>query len=223
MIFFGNDRDFSRLVALPDGPGRLQTGNTASQDEILSVCVVLITAACVTCGDKVLGTYAADRAYFQGRIENSAADQALDQLMSAFCRLLLLFFEKDTAEIVTKIIRIRELIVVRFEADAEAVQDLQADLFESLNEVRNALTGPTVASESGSKSSLVDRRIHAESQAVNRLQSLAEDGGRAEQITVCRRHIRSQIGLVIKYQIIAVNFRSGIFDALRDHLRELFR
>ena len=221
MVFLGKDGDGSGPVALADRPGCFQSCDSSAQHEILSVRVILIAGAGIARGHKVLRTDAADRAGFNGSVKNCAADQALDQLRSALGRLLLLFLEKDTSEIVSEIVGILELGGIGLKTDPETVQDIQTDLLQAFDDVRDAFSGPAVASERGSQSSLEDRGIHAESQVVDRLQGLAENGGRAEQISVRSCHIRSQAGLVVKDQVIAVNLRAGILNAPGDRFREL--
>ena len=223
MFLLRNHDDRAGLITLSDCAGRFESGNSASQDKIILIRIFLIPCPGFPCRDKVFRTYAADRTFLDGGVEDRAAYKALDKCSGALRSLLLLFlFEKDTSEVIAEIIGIRQLIGIGFKADPEAVQNTETDLFESLDNMRHALSGPSVASECGGQSSLKYRRIHTQGQVVYRLQSLAQDRGRTEQIAVSGCHIGRQICLVIEDEVIAVNFRSRIGDALRDFLGQLF-
>ena len=206
---------------MPDGPGRFQSGDAASQDQIVPFGIVGKAGALVPCGNEVLGTHAADGAFLQGGVEDGAADQALDQLPGPFGGLLHFLLEQDAAEVVAEVIGVGQLIGVGLEADTEAVHHLEADLLQSLDDMGNALAGPAVAAEGGSQSSLEYGRIHRKGQVVDGLQGFAQDGGSTEEIAVGGGHIRGQILLIVEYKVIAADLGAGVLYALCDDFRQL--
>ena len=223
MFFLGDNGHAARLVSLPYRSCRLQGCYAASENKIFVGCVVQLDLTRFLCLDEVLLADAADRTYIDRGVEYSAADKTFDQSSRTLCLRFRFLLEKHTSEVIAEVISVCQLIFTRFETYAEAIQNFQSDLFQPLNDVRNALAGPAITSERAGKSALEYRRIHAQSQIVNRFQSLAENRRRTEKITVCRRHVRGKIGLIIENKIIAVNFRSCIFYTFCDLLRELLR
>ena len=221
VVLTGKDGDIACPVSLPDGPGRFQSGNAASQDQIVPFGIICKACALIAGGNEVLGAHAADGAFLQGGVEDGTADQALDQLPCAFCGLFHFLFQKDAAEVVAEIIGVGQLIGVGFEADPEAVHHLQADLFQSLDDMGNALAGPAVAAEGGSQPSLEYGRIHGKGQVVDGLKSFPQDGGGAEEIAVGGGHIRGQVLLIVEYQVIAADLGAGVLHALCDDFRQL--
>ena len=221
VVLTGKDGDIACPVSLPDGPGRFQSGNAASQDQIVPFGIICKACALIAGGNEVLRANAADGTFLQGGVEDGTADQALDQLPCAFCSLFHFLFQKDAAEVVAEVIGVGQLIGVGFEADPEAVHHLQADLFQPLDDMGNALAGPAVAAEGGSQSSLEYGRIHGKGQVVDGLQGFAQDGGGAEEIAVGRSHVRGQVLLIIKYQVVAADLCAGVLYALCDDFGQL--
>src|SRR5699024_3854839 len=98
--------------------------------------------------NKILFSYAAHRADFQGRIKDFSAYQAFNKCTGALRLLGIFFFLEDAAEIVAVFVGIDQVYLSGFKADLQAVYHFHAQLAQSLQDMGHALSAPAVASES---------------------------------------------------------------------------
>ena len=217
----GDHHDGAAGIPGPDGLGGAEGRPARAQDHIPAVGGVGIGDGLRLDGHEVLAAHAAGGTDGERRVKHGAADQALDQpgARDGLQGLLLLH---EAAEAVAEVVGVGQVGPVGLQPHPKALHDLHVQLFQPLRQVGHRLAAPAVAAEGRRVLAAVDRRIHVDGQVPDGVQSLLEDGGRAQQNAVGPGDLAQDLRLVGGDHVVQLHLKVAAgFQALGDLLRQL--